>query len=608
MWKSISSRFITQFLSTLIAVPLLAAVQPEETQTRIVALFQQAQQAEQQNNLSGAAGLYRRIVSLDPNIAEIWSNLGMALYRQDQFQESEIAFNRAATLKPALLAPQVFGGMAYLKLGEGEKALGPLKSALAIDPNQPEATLALGEAYAKTRQFESAVQLLRKALERDPDSESLGSNLAVTYLDWAKDVGSALRRSPSVYGRLLTATIHASTGAASAEHDFREAVDSAPNSTEARLTLARFLMDNHPTPETLKASEEQIAAAKRISPDDPDVTAAAVRLAVTQNELSRAESLLQALASEDAAFTLANLDALAPGIPGDSVLEIKHTASSVAAQPSASPNSYSTKFGTLGRVRSKRPLTAAEDAEFVSAAWHLHRYEEALAELAHWHRTDPASLYWVFRTCKSLGREVLERTVSEHPDSVPSHLLLADFAIQREDYKEAKAEYQTALAIRPQDPEIMLMYVRMLETAREGQQAQEEATRDATEFPLHAGLNFEAGELMLRSADNAEAAVKYLERVLEIDSGMVRARVDLADAYAELHRVDDAISQVERVAGTDDDGTLHYRLARWYRQTGRGQEAAKALESCKRIKEQKLKRETISSIERSGQINQDSAR
>ncbi len=118
MWKSISSRFITQFLSTLIAVPLLAAVQPEETQTRIVALFQQAQQAEQQNNLSGAAGLYRRIVSLDPNIAEIWSNLGMALYRQDQFQESEIAFNRAATLKPALLAPQVFGGMAYLKLGE----------------------------------------------------------------------------------------------------------------------------------------------------------------------------------------------------------------------------------------------------------------------------------------------------------------------------------------------------------------------------------------------------------------------------------------------------------------------------------------------------------
>src|SRR6266567_7534521 len=305
MWKSISSRFTILFLSTLVAVPYLAAAQTQTTESRIVALFQQAQQAEQAEDLSSATTSYRKIVSLDPNIAEVWSNLGMALYRQDQFKESVVAFDRAATLKPALLAPHVFGGIAHLKLGEAEKALGPLKSALAIEPNQPEATLALSEAYAKTRQFDAAVSLLRKALERDPDSESLGSNLAVTYLDWAKDVGSALRRSPSVYGRLLTATIHAATGAASAEHDFREAVDSAPNSTEARLTLARFLMDNHPTPETLKASEEQIAAAKRISPDDPDVTAAAVRLAVTQNELSRAESLLQALASEDAAFTLA---------------------------------------------------------------------------------------------------------------------------------------------------------------------------------------------------------------------------------------------------------------------------------------------------------------
>jgi len=125
---------------------------------------------------------------------------------------------------------------------------------------------------------------------------------------------------------------------------------------------------------------------------------------------------------------------------------------------------------------------------------------------------------------------------------------------------------------------------------------------------LDAGLNFEAGELTLRTSGDAETAVKYLERALQTDSGMVRARVDLADAYAQLERFDDAIREVERIAGTDDDGGLHYRLARWYRQTGRGEEAAKALESCKRIKEQKLKKETTSSIERSGQTSHDSPR
>ncbi len=191
---------------------------------------------------------------------------------------------------------------------------------------------------------------------------------------------------------------------------------------------------------------------------------------------------------------------------------------------------------------------------------------------------------------------------------MPSHLLLADFAIQREDYKEAKAEYQTALTLRPNDTGIMLMNVRMLETARETKQAQDEASRDATMFPLDAGLNLEAGELTLRTSGDAESAVKYLERAVQIDPGMIRARVDLADAYAQLERLADAIREVERIAGTDDDGALHYRLARWYRQTGRGEEAARALESCKRIKEQKLKKETISSIERSGQTNHDSLR
>ena len=608
MGHSNHRRFFGSAIWFLVAVSYPAAAQTQETQTQIVALFEQAQQAEQAENLSSAATFYRKIVSLDPNIAEVWSNLGMALYRQDQFKESVVAFDRAATLKPALLAPHVFGGIAHLKLGEAEKAVGPLKSALAIEPYQPEATLALSEAYAKTRQFDASVRLLRKALERDPDSESLGSNLAVTYLDWAKDIGSALRRSPGVYGRLLTATIHAAIGAVSTEEDLRAIVAVNPGSVEARLALARFLIETQPTPERLRESDKQIEAARKISSEDLEVSADDVRLAVARDDLSRAFGLLQNLAQEDPEFTLTNLDALASGLPAESVLKIKQQAASMAASSNRSPNSYSSKFAALERVKSKRLLTATEDAEYASTGWHLHRYDEALSELVSRHRTDDQSLYWIFRVCKARGREVLEQTVNAHPDSVPSHLLLADFAVQRDDYREAKSEFETALALRPHDPDMMLRYVRMLETARETKQAQDEATRDATEFPLDAGLNFEAGELTLRSSGDAEAAVKYLERALQTDPGMVRARVDLADAYEQLQRLDDAIHEVERIAGTDDDGTLHYRLARWYRQTGRGEEAAKALESCKRIKEQKLKKETISSIERSGQTNHDSPR
>jgi len=598
-------RFIAVAISILIAIPHRAAAQTADTHARIVDLFQQAQQAEQAEDLSKAAGFYRDIVAIDPSIAEVWSNLGMALYRQDRYKESVAAFERAATLKPALLTPHLFAGLSYQKMGETAKALGPLKAALAIEPNQPEATIALSEVYAQTGQFEASVRLLQKALKRDPDSESLGSDLAVTYLDWAKDVGTTLRRSPSLYGRLISDMIHAATGATIAEEHFRATVDFAPGSVEARLALARFLMEGQATAERLRASAEQIEAARKISPGDPEVDAEEVRLAGAQQDTPRASALLLKAMQEDPGYVLANLNSLEAGLTPESLPGIKEQAESMAARSTGCPNSYSSKYAAMNRIRSKRPLTAAEDTEFASAAWRLHRYEEALSELVSRHRSDPQSQYWIFRACKALGGEVLKQTVNAHPDSVPSHLLLADFAIQHEDYKEAKSEYQTAMALRPHDPEIRLLNVRLFETAGETHEAQEKATLDAAEFPSDPGLNFEAGELMLRSAGDAEAAVKFLERALQSDSEMVRARVDLADAYAQLQRLDDAIREVNRVAGTDDDGTLHYRLARWYRQTGHAEEAAKALAFCKQIKERRIENDTFVPIARSDETNHD---
>jgi len=386
---------------------------------------------------------------------------------------------------------------------------------------------------------------------------------------------------------------------ASADVAFGDTVAFAPGSVEARLAYARFLMENQPTTERLRASEEQIEAARKISPNDLDAAAAEVQLAVAQKDIPRASALLLTMMQEDSAYTLANLEALADGQPAEDVLKIKEQAVNNAAKSSGNPDGYSSRFAALERIKSKRLLSATEDAEYASLAWHLHRYGEALSELVNPHRTDAVGQYWLFRTCEALGRDTLEHTVNAHPDSVRSHLLLADFAIQQENFKAARSEYEAALSLSPHDPEIILLHVRFLETVKENEQALQEATRGAVDFPSHAGLNFEAGELMLRSRNDAEAAAKYLEQALQSDPRLVRARTDLADSYAQLQRFDDAIHEVNQIAGTDDDGALHYRLARWYRQTGHAKEAASALEISKKIKEQKIEKERSFSTERS---------
>ena len=290
MWQFIRNRFIVATTSMLVTLPLLVAGQSSDTRSRIVELFQQAHQAEESNDFSHAVGLYRSIVAIDPNLAEVWSNLGVSLYHEHQYKDAIVTFQRGIALKPELLVPHLFTGMAYLNLGEADKALGPLKAALAIEPNNQESILALSEAYAQTRQFATAVRLLQKALKRDPDSESLGSNLAVTYLDWAKDIGIALRRTPSVYGRLLSDRVRAANDAASADQAFRDTIALAPGSVEARLAYARFLMEGQSSTERLRASEEQVNAADRIFPGDLDVSAIEIRLAVARKDIPRAST------------------------------------------------------------------------------------------------------------------------------------------------------------------------------------------------------------------------------------------------------------------------------------------------------------------------------
>jgi tetratricopeptide (TPR) repeat protein len=481
--------------------------------------------------------------------------------------------------------------MAYLNLDEPRKAVAPLKQALALSPRQPEAMLALGDAYARSLQFDASIRLLKTALQQDPDSESVRSSLAVSYLDWARDTGSALMRSLTLYGRLLSDRVRAAKDPESADTAFRETLAFAPNSVEAHLAFARFLMEVHPTAERLQASEEQIVEARKIAPHDLDVAVAGVRLAITQNDIPGARTLLRTMMQQDPAYILANLDALADGVPAEDALTIREQAASMAAQPGLAPDTYSPRLATLERIKSGRPLSAIEDEAYISSAWHLHRYDEAFSDLVNRHRTDAVGQYWLFRTCEALGRDLLVQTVNAHPDSVRSHLLLADFAIQQGNFKTARSEYDAALSLRPHDPEIILLKVRLLETAKDNPQALQEAMRGAAGFPLHAGLNLEAGELMLRSNGDAEAAAKYLERALQADSRLVRARTDLADAYAQLQRFNDAIHQINQIISTDNDGALHYRLARWYRQIGNAEEADRALELCKKIKQKKLEKE-----------------
>lgn len=577
------------FSFVFIAASCLAQAQTARSRERVVELFQQAQAAEQTEDFSKVETLYREILELDPQIAEVWSNLGMDFYRMKNDSEAVSAFEHAVSLKPSLLAPHLFEGKAYLNLNEAQKAIAPLNAALKLDPNQPDAILALSDAYFDTRQYSRSIDLLQGAQAKNSDLEDIDSRLAIAYLDWAKDLGVAIRQSHTVYGQILFAEGGVIERQDEREARFRDLVKSEPSSVEARLKLASFLMEGQGSASDLSSAREQIDAARRIAPDDPAIGETEVRLLVEQRMLGEASSTIEKMITNDLDFVSANFDDLTAGLSPDERARLHRLIGPTAGI--AGKGWYSSRVAHLERTKRQRPLTVAEAAELGSAAWHLHQFDLAFLVLSANSRTSPEAEYWLFRTCVELGERVLANTVIAHPDSVRSHLLMADFAVQQDNYQSAKIEYEAALALRPDDPEILLLYVRVLETARETDKALEQAMRGADRFPHHAGLNLEVGDIVLTTGGDPSIAINYLERSVSADPTPVKPHVDLAKAYAHKQRTNDAISEINKVIKFDKDGAMHYQLARWYNQTGRRIEAAEALEVSKRLKQSSFKDE-----------------
>jgi predicted Zn-dependent protease len=84
------------------------------------------------------------------------------------------------------------------------------------------------------------------------------------------------------------------------------------------------------------------------------------------------------------------------------------------------------------------------------------------------------------------------------------------------------------------------------------------------------------GETLLKAQQPARA-IGLLERVVRHDPRLLPAQAALGQAYVAAGEMTKAITPLEAALETDEDGSLHYQLARAYRATGRAEQASRAL-------------------------------
>jgi tetratricopeptide (TPR) repeat protein len=135
------------------------------------ALFEQAQSAEETEDIAEAERLYRVLMKCDPTDAAAPFNLGNMLRVDDRKTEAEAAF-RAATRADPMFAEAWYNLSDLLdEQGRSEAAIDCLRRALQAAPDYADAIFNLALLLQRNNKHEEAAEYWRRYLANDAQSE-----------------------------------------------------------------------------------------------------------------------------------------------------------------------------------------------------------------------------------------------------------------------------------------------------------------------------------------------------------------------------------------------------------------------------------------------------
>ena len=193
---------------------LLASALLVFSQDVLVVKSQRAKQAMLDRHFDEAERLYSELVRALPQNPGMLMNLGLAQHSAGRYREAITTFAAAMKLQPGLMEAKFLTGVAYLKLGEPARAIGPLNDTLKAAPGHRMAMLELADALLSTGRCKEAVGHFRKLAELEPHDARAWQGLGLSYLGLARESFAALEKATpdSPYVLALLANSRAQEG------------------------------------------------------------------------------------------------------------------------------------------------------------------------------------------------------------------------------------------------------------------------------------------------------------------------------------------------------------------------------------------------------------
>ncbi len=497
-------------------------------------VLDRAQAEQSAGQYAKAAADYAQATTLDPETPELWANRGVMEYLAGEMDASVESLKHALLLNPKLFTPLLFTGKAYLELGKPELALPYLNHAHSLRPEDVEVLLSLGKASEALHQHRTAASAYADAAALAPDNAGAWFGLGVASLGIIEIDGRDLASSQaqSVWSHALYADELFAQGRPVEALDAYKAASAAATPQEA-ATLARTVeqMQLHPDLFSLPPTSQQ--------------------------PLQRLSEQLKAQQRKAAPAACPSTELESHMPPGSAATVLLSNAACAYWA-----GDYQRSAATAGQALLQYPQNTE-------------------------------ARYWSVKANERRAVASLARFEELAPQSPMTYDLVGDLYRHQRQPDSALAEYNKALAIDVHDPAAQLGAAAVYLSLGNAEQAASLAQAGLADRPLDPPLNLLMAESLVARNEFA-SATPYLEKSLAGPAELLSrvhallGRVDAADG-----RTAEAIQQYVLALPSDDDGSLHYQLARLYRKTGDIADAQKAEVAARALIDQRLANATV---------------
>jgi tetratricopeptide (TPR) repeat protein len=454
-----------------------------------------------------AIDVLSRIITIDPEAAGVYTNLGVLQLSKGERDAAQVAFTQALAASHNSVDALVGLGNFYRVVGDRSAAEQTLKRALAAEPNNMSVNVTLASLYVEWNRLADAEACLKKiaAMTKDPRSvEALASfYTSVGRSADAIQILQGLAADPTQYlvaenqialiqlfsGRLGMAD---KTVAAVLARDPRN----APGlTTKARIELAAGRTDT---------ALDTVHAALLVEPRFPAANLTLGRILIAQGNVEEARK----------AFNLA-LD--------------------------VDPTSLPAELELIDLHRRRGEIDTA--IQFADQAVRTHPASIA-ARLAR------VKTWLVRQDDRHLADAELKTLVAKYPTSAAVDGMLGQYYLSVDDSAAARRAFQQALDVNPLSMEALTGLVAIDVAAARPQDARARVDAALAKNPNAPGPLLLAAKVYVGTGNSAKAE-ELLKRLLQVAPSDVEPYALLARIYVSERRLDDAKKQFVEMARLD---------------------------------------------------------